>query len=72
MKISLIPVVLSPTEMELISAAAGREGLTISEFIARSSLIEALAICGNPPKDLSPQGRSLTRRSEYYRASRGL
>ena len=72
MRISLVPVVLSPSETELISVAAGREGLTISEFIARSSLIEALAICGHPPKDLFPQGRSLTQRSEYYRASRGL
>jgi hypothetical protein len=41
MKMSLIPVILSPAEFEAVAAAAHLQGSTIGEFIIRSSLAEA-------------------------------
>lgn len=70
MRISLVPVVLSPSELKIIAVAARVQGSSISEFIVRSSLIDALAICGHPLKDMQPRGRSHRKRLEHCRASR--
>lgn len=42
MKTSLIPVTLSPEQFEAVAAVARLKGSTMGEFIARTSLTEAL------------------------------
>lgn len=72
MSISLVPVVLSPSELEIIAVAARLEGSSISEFIARYSLNEALATCKHPPRDLLARGQPHKRFLPCRQVSRKL
>lgn len=66
MKISLTPVTLSPAELKVVATAARLQGATIGQFIARTSLAEALRALRRSPHDLKvPKriySRSLTNR----------
>ena len=72
MRISLVPVILSPSELEIIAVAARLDGSSLSEFIARSSLTEAVATCKHPPKDLFARGQSHKRFLQCSQVSRKL
>lgn len=61
MKISLTPVTLSPAELKVVATAARLQGATIGQFIARTSLDEALQTLQRPPRDLKVSKRIYSR-----------
>jgi uncharacterized protein (DUF1778 family) len=65
MKMSLIPVILSPAEFEAVAAAAHLQGSTIGEFIIRSSLAEARCAAQGQKGDLMSRDQLRTPRPAH-------
>lgn len=59
MKISLTPVILCPAELKVVATAARLQGTTIGQFIACTSLAEAL-------RELQRRPRGWERRKRKY------
>lgn len=57
MKICLTPVILSPAEFDAVMTAARVEGTPVGEYIARTSLAEALRELQRRPRGLQARER---------------
>jgi hypothetical protein len=62
MKISLTPVTLTPAEFETVAVAARESGVTVGEFIARTSMAAALRTLHYQQRDLGTRERRTSRR----------
>jgi hypothetical protein len=57
MKISLTPVTLTPAEFEIVAIAARENGVTVAEFIARTSMAAARRTLHSQQRDWGTRER---------------
>lgn len=62
MKICLTPVILTPAEFDAVTAAARVEGTPLGEYIARTSLAEAIRELQRQPRVLEARKRKRAER----------